>query len=102
MTTSRSDLEMFTGSGLWAPVESDREGLRCAEQQKPTIAGGMTLRAYFDTAGKLAELSTIMEDGQRMEFDPQEIGGLAAQHVEVEERPSRSRTLGRGKFSTRG
>lgn len=96
----RSDLEMFTGSGQWGPAESDREGLTCATQQQATIVGIVTMRAYFDAAGRLAALSATMPDGQAMEFDPAQIANLAAQSgIAVE---PRSRTLGRGKSSMRG
>jgi len=96
----RSDLEMFTGSGQWSPADSDREGLTCATQQQKTIVGIVTMRAYFDAAGRLAALSATMPDGQVMQFDPAEIASLAAQQgIAVE---PRSRTLGRGKSSMRG
>lgn len=93
---------MFTGSGQWCQVESDREGLQCASQVRPTIAGKMINRAYFDPAGKLTALSVTTEDGQTMEFDPQQIAEVAKHSVEIVEAEPRSRTLGRGKFSTRG
>lgn len=79
-TTSRSDdpavpsseLELFTLTGQWTEVDSDREGRRCVTQDQQ----GVTLRAYFN-AGALAEMAACLPSGEVVELEAAVVARLA-------------------------
>lgn len=74
LSAPRSELELFTLTGAWTEVESDREGRRCVTQEQQ----GLTLLAYFND-GALAEMAAKdRKTGEVVELAAEVVTKLAA------------------------